>query len=296
MKAQLLKAAAVAAAGLGLSSPPAAHGSAIVHYALNETSGSAADVIGGVTMSPINQTAAEFGLKYAQPSVPAGTYGAVTLTPAQAANFGTAIAGDSRFPGFASFVSGNTPNALNTLAGPFTITAWVLPDTFDTIGRILAGTSVTIGTQKSGWGYGVLTSGRQRFTTYGVKDFDQSSGASAAQDVWQHVAVTYSATATTATVGMYLNGTLVQTLTGGPFQTVNPASRMGLFSTGTGSETFAGSIDDVWVYNNVLTQNEIRTAATGVEVISTPEPASAAVAGLVGLLALGRRRRAVAAG
>lgn len=286
-----------AAAACAVAAPTAAHAKAIVHYTLDEGSGTAVDLIGGVNMNPINSTAAEYGLAYGQAGVPAGTYGPITITAGQSANFATSIAGDSRFPGFASMTNTTANNALNTLNGPFTITAWVNPETLTTIGRVLASQSITNGSgQKTGWGFGVLTSGRMRFTTYGVKDFDTTTGATVAVGQWQHIASTYSVTSGTATINFYLNGTLAQSITGGPFQATNPTAVFGLFASGGGTETFAGSIDDVWVYNTALTQTEIRQAATGVEVISVPEPTTAGVAGLAvaGLLARRRRRTAPA--
>ena len=281
---------ALAAAACALAAPTAAHAKAIVHYTLNESGGTAVDSIGGVNMNPINQTAGDYGLSYGLPGVAAGTYGPITITAGQSANFGTAIGGKSQFAGSASMTNTTANNALNTLDGPFTITAWVNPDTFTTIGRILASQSITnAGGQKTGWGFGVLPSGRQRFTTYGVKDFDQSTGASVVVGQWQHVASTYSVAAGTATINFYLNGNLVQTVTGGPFQATNPTAVFGLLASGGGTETFPGAIDDVWVYNTALSQGDIRLAATGVEVV--PEPATAGLAGLATVGLLARRRR-----
>ena len=184
----------------------------------------------------------------------------------------------------------STPNnPLNSLTGSRTVTAWINPDSFAGIGRILASGPLTIGTARTGWGFGVLTTGNQRFTTFGRKDFDQTTGAAVQTGVWQHVAATYTETsATSATVQLYLNGELVSTVTGAPTDAANPNATFGLFGAGGGTEPFAGTMDEVWVFNTALSANEIRAVATGAPL---PEPSSLVGVAAVGLLALRRRRQ-----
>jgi len=266
-----------------------------VHYGLNESSGTAFDSIGGVHMQPRTQTAAEFGLTYGRPSVPAGTYGFITLTPAQATALGTAVQGAGVAEN-AQFINSTPNNALNTLAGSRTVTAWINPDTLlegTAVGRILSSHPLVIGTARTGWGFGMRQAGQQRFTTYGRKDFDQSTGTTIEAGVWQHVAVTYTETSSTnASVQLYHNGDLVQTITGAPTDAINPNATFGLFGSGTGSEAFPGTVDDVWVFNEALTAQQIRTVATGTPI---PEPSGVAAIVMAGLLGLRRRRRPISA-
>jgi len=275
---------------LALASP--ARSAAIVHYSLNEGSGTAFDSIGHVDMVPRTMTAAEFGLEYGKPSVPAGSYGSITITPTQSAAFGTAIYG-AGVPENAMFINSTPNNVLNTLEGSRSITAWINPETITGVGRLLSSNRLDIGTARTGWGYGVRETGLQRFTTYGRKDFDQIAGTAVTFGEWQHVAMTFDQTSsTTATVRLYRNGNLVDTITGAPSDAANPNAIFGLFGTGAGGEPFGGTMDDVWVFNNVLSESEIRLVATGA---TLPEPGSAALCLAAGVLVLGRRRRAATA-
>lgn len=262
----------------------------VSHYALNEGGGTAADSVGGVHMTPRTQTAELFGLTYGVSSVPAGTYGAVTVTSAKATAFGTAVQG-AGFANDSQFVNTTASNALNTLTGDRTVAAWVKPDSLSSLGRILASGPLVIGTSRTGWGMGVLTTGMLRFTTYGRKDFDQTAGLNITTGSWSHVASTYTQdSSTSSTVRHYINGQLVATVTGLPTDAANPNATFGLFGAGNGTEAFAGTIDDVWVFNTALSSSEIITVASGNPI---PEPSTAAAVlgfAMTGLLM--RRRRA----
>jgi hypothetical protein len=108
-----------------------------------------------------------------------------------------------------------------------------------------------------------------RFTTPGILDYDSLSTV-LTLGTWQHVAVTFQAGKTSGLV-FYRDGveTERQNSTGitagtGPFRIGN----------NQWSEVFAGQIDDVRVYNQVLTAEEIRVAmrGTAVELAAEPNP------------------------
>jgi Concanavalin A-like lectin/glucanases superfamily/PEP-CTERM motif len=250
----------------------AARAQLVSYYSMNQTSGPLADIVGGVTMTP--QDAAAF--TYGVPSMPAGTYGAITLTPAQAAAFGTAVTGN----GTSSFRNTTSNNPLNSLAAPLTVMAWINPAALVGIQRVISGS----GGDGNGWGYGILASGNQRFTTYGVTDYDQQAGATVQAGTWQHIAVTFTGTS----ADIYLNGNLVNTRTGGNFA-ANTNEVFALFgqTSAASPEQFTGTIDEVRVYSTILTQPQIVAAATA----PVPEPSSLGVLVLCALGLFARRRR-----
>lgn len=259
-----------AAAAVALSVGVAA-AAPLSYFKMNETAGVLADSIGGVNMTPQNAA----GFTYGAASVPAATYGAITLTPAQATSFGTAVTSS----GTSIFNNTTSNNALNTLPAPLTVMAWVKPNVTTITQRILSGS----GGDGNGWGYGLIAGGNQRFTTYGVTDYNQAAGTTAVAGAWQHVAVSFTGT----TANFYVNGNLVDTKTGSNFG-ANTSEVYALFGQANATESFAGTVDEVKVFNTALTQPQIVTEATAL-----PEPAS------LGLLAaaaaagtLGRHRRA----
>lgn len=255
----------VCAGFLGLTASVA--GAQVVYYPMNDTSGVLADVVNGVNMTPVNEAAFTYGAS----SVPAGSYGSINVTPSQAAAFGTAVTGS----GQSLFTNNTSNNALNSLAAPITSMAWVNPSTFD-LQRIISGS----GGDGNGWGHGFVGGGNQRFTTYGVTDYDQNTGTTAQADAWQHVAVTFDG----STATFYLNGDQVDTKTGGNFA-VNPNEVFGLFGlTNNNTELFNGTIDEVKVFSGVLSQGDI------IEQAVVPEPGTLGLLGAFGLALLARRR------
>jgi len=74
-------------------------------------------------------------------------------------------------------------------------------------------------------------------------------------NTWSHVAMTYDG----VTLRFYINGQLVASRA----QTGSLAATTGVLSIGGNSiwtnETFAGRIDEIRIYNRVLTQQELQT-------------------------------------
>lgn len=162
-------------------------------------------------------------------------------------------------------------SSLGTLTSNFTLAAWVRRESTDGIQRILSG--------PGGWGWG-FAGDQYRFTTYGILDYDTSGAATPALGEWAHVAVTFDAS---SDANFYLNGTLVQTVAGG-----SPANPTGatyaIGHSGGGSERFLGGIDDVRVYNEVLSSEAIAQLAV-------PEPSAFALLAVGAASVLGRRKR-----
>lgn len=119
---------------------------------------------------------------------------------------------------------------------------------------------------------------------------DQGDGPGFEQDTnmgtWHHVAYTNDGAAGNQSI--YWDGVLVVGPGAAGFNGNLVASAELVIGTSFGSGSFSGLLDEVRVYDTLLSQPEIASAMTVV-----PEPGSAALAGLVGLGGfLLRRRRA----
>lgn len=167
-------------------------------------------------------------------------------------------------PGFGSasnfdngWVELGRPTQLTQLLSNFTVTAWINPITTEGYRRIFASN------YGSGWGWG-LNNGQLRFTTFGIQDYDVPLSISIGN--WNHVAVTFDA-AYDAT--FYLNGEALGTVSGSS----SAAPSQYPFMIGSnGSENFLGWIDEVGVFQGVLTPEEIaRVMDEGVLATDTPQ-------------------------
>ena len=100
---------------------------------------------------------------------------------------------------------------------------------------------------------------------------------------WNHIAFTLD----NGTFTSYLNGTQVASLTYTGSLTTTDALVLGAGSTG-GLDAFEGFLDEVAIYDTVLTSPEVAALAAGGSPI--PEPSAALLGGLGALLLLRRRR------
>ena len=251
------------------------HAGLIAHYELNEASGNALDS----SASSFTGTAANAGSGriYSQASVPAGTYGATTVTPAQAAAFGTSIDFGADAANFGNYnLTGaglTTVDGLlepgtggNRIDGTLTVMAWVNLDTAAGVQSIFSSVQ---GGGGDGWRFGTNGTGL-RFTTLGAQDFNQGSDLVAG--TWYHLAVTVNNDA----IDFYQNGNLI----GSQTATVNYIEEAAGFEVklggkSTAAENMFGRLDDVKLYDNVLSASEIISAAAFV-----PEPSALVLVGL----------------
>jgi hypothetical protein len=215
-------------------------------------------------------------------SVPLGQYGALNVT--MPANFGTALQLDQANNSLQNVNLSNPPE-LN-LTGNFTWMGWVNPAT-------LAANTVTqrvFGTGRGGadgWNFG-FRGETVRFTANGIVDQD-FPGVTGTNGQWMHLALTVAEDgATPRLLTGYVNGNQVYQQTLGASGIIRPSTsveyRIGAAGSGGAFEGFNGLMDEVKLYNEVLTVDQIRAAA-----IPVPEPTALPLAAaLVGLL---RRRR-----
>ncbi len=225
----------------------------VAHWSMDETThgSTIVDSVHGLVGTPTPLALDNNALAYGQPSVAAGTYGAITVTPADAAKFGTSI----QFvrTGSGMFQVGN-PAVIGDLAGPgpggaFTLMAWVNASISSSTNQRIFATG-----NPGGWGVGLSNVDRVLFTAFGVSD--QRSPIASSNNVWQHVAYTWNAGA----IEMFINGVSVFTTTVNNFNDeTNP--QFGIGGNGNGGDHFNGRIDELKIYDSVLSPAEIAAAA-----------------------------------
>ncbi|MEZ4678401.1 MAG: LamG domain-containing protein [Caldilineaceae bacterium] len=142
------------------------------------------------------------------------------------------------------------------LHGNFTVMAWVKPAALSGKQRILAAERVQ---SEGGIGFGI-DDNKLMFTTYGVKGYFNTQPAGLAAGQWSHVAASYDATANDVT--FYVNGVLLETVSGDTDPIVNLDDRYRIGAgTAIGSsaptEAFTGAIDELVVYGTNLSAETI---------------------------------------
>jgi uncharacterized repeat protein (TIGR01451 family) len=204
-----------------------------------------------------------------------GLTGALTNGPTwSAGKYGSGV----RFDGVNDFVSLGNPTALQ-LTGSMTISAWINSSSFPP-------DDAAIVSKRGGSGYQLDTTLDTGPRTIGFKLTTSSGGlmarfgATALQpNIWYHVAGVYDATA--QTLNVYLNGQLNN---GGSSGTVTATQQnstnnvqIGQRPGSPGTFNFAGTIDQVRIYNVALTaaqiQADMNTPAGGGGADTTPPSA-----------------------
>jgi hypothetical protein len=228
---------------------------------------------------------------YGLPGVPNGSYGALTITNAA----GTAIEyGPTAVDEFFNVGTDNNNPVLNLdTTGSFTVMAWLNPYALASATprsyKVLSTGSA--GGSDRGWGFALRltqvdgTSTSIRFTGFGIADND-SLTFNLTFGTWIHVAASYN----NGLITYFLNGNMLDMDTSSfGNESVNGRLVVGSRLGGNDSDQMNGQIDGIRVYNEVLTEGQIRQAA--VESVSAiPEP-SAALIGLLGTFGIVCRRR-----
>jgi hypothetical protein len=237
-----------------------ASGALITHYTMEETSSPIIDQIGGGVATAVD-TGHQYGV-----AGPAGfgnaaglnTNGSWQLSPTDSAQ-------------------------LSALTNDFTVAAWIYIDSSITKAGANSNNNRIIGDDVAwdgdAWSFGVRDNALL-LTKNGVVDAFSSGGASVPNDQWVHVAVTASSA---NGLNFYLNGAL----DGTNGNTANNNVGDDIFAIGRSygigeGQYFAGSLDEIRVYDSVLSGAEISALAV-------PEPSTGLLAALAGL-ALGLRR------
>jgi len=136
------------------------------------------------------------------------------------------------------------------MQGQMTLSAWINPSSFD-------GDRGIIGSEGS-FAMKTTSTGELRFTTPGIRDHN-SSGANLVLDSWQHVAITFDANQANG-MGFYVNGSQVSRVNASGFD-----AGSGNFKIGANQwdQYFHGAIDDVRIYNKILSASELQDIYEG---------------------------------
>lgn len=185
-----------------------------------------------------------------------GTLANTSWTPS--GKFGSAL----MFNGTSSWVTVADTNSLDLTVG-MTLSAWVRPTSVTSDYR-----TIMLKERAPGLGYALYaTDGASRppagYLNTGASDVAVVAASNLALNTWTHVAVTYDG----AAMRIYVNGALVRTTnTTGAIRTSTGAFRIG--GNSVWGEYFAGTIDEVRVYNRALSASDIQSDMT--RAVTTP--------------------------
>jgi hypothetical protein len=212
------------------------------------------------------------GPNYNQPSIPGLAFGATASLSAGA--YWTSTLGSK----------------YTSLLNDFTVMAWINPSNINGIGNhstVIFGSSTP-----GGWAVGFngaeqgATVGQPYFVNYGIAAYDLGSGSSAsllANNTWVNLAITKSSA---TGVSIFINGSLVGNISGA-IEAANShgANDWYIGNGGDLARQFAGSIDELRIYDSVLNQAQIQSIS------AIPEPSTYAACCGAAILAFAGWRR-----
>lgn len=182
----------------------------------------------------------------------AGTVFGATPTTGQGGISNTAYS----FDGVDDYIRLTGATAIGNLTGNLTMSVWIRKNTTNVIGAIFSAARTT---SANGLAFNAMANGTVRFTTLGVRDYDSTTATFVASE-WTHVLAAMN----TNTVTYFVNGVQKDTIghTAGGFANTDDVHMIGAgtVSLSTALTTpFDGAIDDLRVYNRILSANEIQT-------------------------------------
>ena len=227
---------------------------------------------------PLEETDLAQGVVDSAGTLPPGAFPAAGVDPDVPGppGFGSAVHFDgSGAIGAPNSINVGGSNVLN-LANNFSVTAWVNFENLDGKHSIIGSTA---------WSFR-STGSRPHLTTFGIKDYFGDAGA-LTQGEWIHMAMTLDSN---NTASFFVNGQPAgQDFHGAPGNTNVADFHLGIArNQGSALETMFGSIDDVRVYEGVLTVDEIQLIMNPI-----PEPSTVVllVLGALAVIPAARRRR-----
>jgi hypothetical protein len=234
--------------------PLGANADLVAHYKLDEASGVVHD--SGAAPAADSTNELKDPKDYAQPGVPAGKYGDLTVTDEQA----KALKSSVHISSTDGLNLGPAEKSKLNLTGNFTVTGWFKLAKTDGYHMLFA----TGAGSGNGWKVGV-DDGGFLFTANGVSDLTLD-GPTVDADKWYHLAVTVEGTTAERKVTFYINGKRTNTdaLTVDNI-TTSDAKQMHIGTADNAddtSENLDGNVADIRLYNTVLSEKEIQEAAT----------------------------------
>jgi glucose/arabinose dehydrogenase len=205
-----------------------------------------------VTTTPITGLVAAYGFNEGSGTAINDKSGTGNNGTAAATTWTTGHSGGAlNFNGSSSMVTIADSNSLDLSAG-LTLDAWVKPTTTDNDWR-----TVVLKERDDGLSYGLYSAGSDGpagFVRIGAEDRVAGGPNTLPANTWTHIAITYDG----SQLRFYVNGVLVETRNQtGAIVTSPGALRIG--GNTVWDEYFAGTIDDVRVYNRALTAAQITT-------------------------------------
>jgi hypothetical protein len=211
-----------------------------------------------------------------------GTYAGAT---------GPVVGGESQWTslyGTAATFSGSDDGVhlgagLGSLTDDFSVAMWIKPSAMDTWQGLICGDDWT----NRSWGLMFGSSNKLVLTTLGGDLADPGFLTSGDIGKWTHVAFTYHA-ATGAV--FYKNGVYRGTANTGHSITANSTTNfnLGYSFDGPSDANYGGGMDEVRIYNHILSDSDVARLAT-----TSPEPSTIVllITGVFGLLAYAWRKR-----
>ncbi len=154
---------------------------------------------------------------------------------------------------------------LSSLSHPMTVGCWVNPDELGDWRNIVEMDGA------AGWKMGFHSSGVIVWTTYHVKDFTSQTVIEASK--WTHVCTTWDGSQAI----VYVNGEPDDPIAGGGVIDISgePSLDIGWRST-TQASFYAGIMDDLFIFNKVLEQQEIKDIMGGLSALAVEPGGKAA--------------------
>ena len=169
-----------------------------------------------------------------------------------------------KFDGSNDYINAGTGSSLDDIqsqgGGGMTVAFWIRPDT-NTINSI-----IQKGAASNGTGYwqiqknSTTNPARLRFAKEGGTDSSKNYNSLLVNNVWQHIVLTWDGSMTLSTgVVVYRNGVLQTNLSATDGATANSdeSGNLMLGSANGISDYLDAGLDDVRIYNRILTQSEI---------------------------------------